>query len=453
MGYDRTSELLRWDREHLIHSRWPVGGNIGVVIERGDGIYFEDTNGKRYIDAASQLLCVNLGYGQQEIIDAVNEAMQRIQYGMLFHGFSNVASIECGKKLGQLVPKGLDHFNFTSGGSEGIGVAMRLARLFWRCKGSPSKTKVISLYDSYHGTGHGGLEANGSGRGFYGKDAGPLAGGYVHIPSYYCYRCMFGLEYGKCNVQCADFLAEVIQKEGADTIAAFLAEPVLGVGGMIAPPPEYWPRIKRICSNHNVLLITDEVMTGFGRTGKMFAVEHWGIKPDIMVMAKGITSAYLPFGAVAFSTEIWNELRGKNIVSYTYAGHPACAVAAVKAIEIYIREKVVENSSSMGNYTLRKLEHDFEPLPCVGEVSGLGLMLGIEVVADKESKATFDSSLHIMQELQQKALEKGLFIRTAEIASGPGDRICFAPPLVITEEEIDKALNILYELLVRLKPN
>lgn len=453
MSSKRTEELLEWDQEHLVHSRWVIGGNIGIVIDQGQGIYFEDTEGKRYIDAASQLLCVNLGYGQREIVDAAVKAMEKLQYSMLFHGFSNVASVECGKKLSDLVPEGLGHFNFTSGGSEGIGVAMRLARLYWRSKNRASKNKVISLYDSYHGTGHGGLTANGSGRGFYEKDAGPIAGGYIRIPSYYCYRCMFGLKYGTCNMQCARFLAEVIEKEGAESVAAFIAEPELGVGGMIAPPPEYWPLIRNICTKYDVLLITDEVMTGFGRTGKMFAVEHWGIKPDIMVMAKGLTSAYLPFGAVAFNDDIWKELKGKNLVSYTYAGHPTCAAAAVKAMEIYVRDKVVENAASAGRYALDRLKQDFEPLACVGEVGGLGLMLGIEIVADKDTKATFDPNLHIMQQLQEKALEKGMFIRTAEITSGPGDRICFAPPLIITKEEVDKAFDILYHILSDLKPS
>jgi len=453
MSSKRTEELLKWDREHIVHSRYGIGGNIGIITDKTHGIYFQDTDGKDYIDGASQLLCVNLGYGQKEIVDAVYKEMERLQYSMLFHGFSNIASIECGRKLGELVPEGLDHFNFASGGSESIGVAIRLARLYWRSKDRASKTKVISLYDSYHGTGHGGLTATGSGRGFYEKDAGPIAGGYIRIPSYYCYRCMFGLEYGTCNMQCARFLAEVIEKEGAESIAAFIAEPELGVGGMIAPPPEYWPLIRSICTKYDVLLITDEVMTGFGRTGKMFAVEHWGIKPDIMVMAKGLTSAYLPFGAVAFNDDIWKELQGKNLVSYTYAGHPTCAAAAVKAMEIYVRDKVAENAASVGRYAMDRLKQDFEPLACVGEVGGLGLMLGIEIVADKGTKATFDSNLHIMQQLQEKALEKGMFIRTAEITSCPGDRICFAPPLIITKEEVDKALDILYQILADLKPN
>jgi adenosylmethionine-8-amino-7-oxononanoate aminotransferase len=263
---------------------------------------------------------------------------------------------------------------------------------------------------------------------------------------------MFGREYPECDIQCARYLGEVIQKEGPETIAAFIAEPELGVGGMIAPPPEYWPIVREICSEHEVLLIADEVMTGFGRTGKMFAVEHWGVKPDIMIMAKGITSAYLPFGAVAFSGEIWEALQGRNFVSYTYAGHPVCAAAAVKTLEIYKRDRVVENTAAVGQYALEYLKRDFAPLPCVGEVSGLGLMLGIEIGADKATKRTFDRKLNIMQQIQSKALENGLFIRTSDIASSPGERAHFAPPLTITTQEVDKALSILYDVLAGLKP-
>ncbi|MFC1939682.1 aspartate aminotransferase family protein [Chloroflexota bacterium] len=451
MKSGRTEELLRYDGEHIVHSRWPIGGNNGIVIDNSRGIYFRDTEGKEYIDGASQLLCVNLGYGQREIIDAVHKEMEKLQYGMLFHGFSNTAIIECSRKLSKIVPSGLDHFNFTTGGSESVDAALRLARLYWHAKGK-NKFKVISLYDSYHGTAGAGLTATGSGRGFYERGAAPLMPGFIHIPSYYCYRCMLGLDYPDCNIRCARLLSEIIQKEGAESVAAFIAEPVLGVGGMIAPPPEYWPIIREICSKHEVLLIADEVMAGFGRTGKMFSLEHWGVRPDMMTMAKGITGAYLPFGAVAFSSEIWEALEGRNFVSYTYAGHPICAAVATKTIEIYDRDKVVENAAVVGKYALERLKQDFEPLSCVGEVGGLGLMLGIEIVADKATKTPFDRKLNIMQQLQDMALEKGLFVRTSDIGSTPGNRIAFAPPLIITTQEVDKALDILYRTVAGLKP-
>ena len=445
----RTEELLRWDAEHIVHGRWPVGGNKGIVTEKSHGIYFQDTEGKEYIDGASQLLCVNLGYGQEDIIAAINDELARTQYGMLFHGLSNVASIECGRKLAELVPPGLDHFSFTTGGSESIDSALKLARFYWHARGS-HKHKIISLYDSYHGITSGALTATGSGKGAYGRGLDSMMPGFIHIPSYYCYRCTLGQEYPGCGIRCARLLGEVIEKEGPENIAAFIAEPVLGVGGMIAPPPEYWPMVEETCRKYDILLIADEVMAGFGRTGKMFAIEHWGIRPDIMTMAKGITSAYLPFGAVAFSGDIWEALRGSSFVSYTYSGHPVCAAAALKTMEIYLRDNVVENAARMGAYALERIARDFAPLPYVGPADGLGLMLGIEIVADKATRAPLDPALNTMQKIQDRALEKGLFVRVTAIGGTPSDRVVFAPPLTITREEVDRALDILYEVLADL---
>ena len=449
MTSKRTEELLKWDREHIVHSRGAIGGNNNILIDKSHGIYLQDAEGKEYIDGSSQLICVNLGHGQKGLIDAIKEEVEKLQYSMLFFGFSNEPTVKCGQKLSELVPKGLDHFNFTTGGSESIDVALRLARLYWSAKGT-NKYKIISLYDSYHGTAGGGLSITGTGRGGLGRGVAPLMPGFIHIPSYYCYRCMFGKEYPSCNVYCARYLAEIIEKEGANDIAAFIAEPEIGAAGMIAPPPEYWPMVREICTKYNVLLVDDEVMTGFGRTGKMFAIEHWGVKPDVITMAKGITSAYLPFGAVAFSDEIWETLKGRNFISYTYAGHPVCAAAAVKTMEIYLRDKVVENAAKVGKYALERLKRDFEPLPCVGEVSGLGLMLGIEIVADKATKRPFDRKLNIMQQVHDEGLEKGLYVRVSDIGSGPADRINFCPPLIITAEEIDKMIGILYSIVANL---
>ncbi len=451
MKSPRTEGLLQWDREHIVHGRWPVGENNGLAIERTQGIRFQDTEGKWYIDGASQLICVNLGYGQQEIIDAIREELERMQYGMLFHGFANVASIECGRKLGELLPPGLDHFSFTTGGSESIDSAIKLARLYWHARGS-HKRKIISLYDSYHGITSAALSATGSGKGAYERGLGPDMAGFVHIPSCYCYRCSLGLEYPGCDVRCARLLAEVIEKEGPDQVAAFLAEPVLGVGGMIAPVPEYWPMISKICREYDVLLMADEVMTGFGRTGKMFAIEHWGITPDVMVMAKGITGAYLPFGAVAFSGSIWEAIKGRNFVAYTFAGHPVCAAAAVKAMEIYQRDGIAENAAAVGKYALERLRAEFEPLPCVGGANGLGLMLGIEIVVDKPTKRMFAPGLGTMQGIQDRALERGLFVRVSGIGGTPSDRVVFAPPLTITPREVDEALDILYPIIAELSP-
>ena len=227
MPKEWTERLLKWDREHMVHSRWPIGSNNDVVFNKSYGIYLQDTEGKEYIDSGSQLICVNLGYGNRELIEAIKDGIDKLQFGMLFFGFSNEPIIECAEKLSEIVPSGLDHFNFTTGGSESVDLALRLARLYWSIQGV-SKYKIIALYDSYHGTSGGGLTATGSGRGGLGRGVSPLMPGFIHIPSYYCYRCMFGKEYPSCEVACAKYLGEVIEKEGADNIAAFIAEPEIG---------------------------------------------------------------------------------------------------------------------------------------------------------------------------------------------------------------------------------
>ena len=266
---------------------------------------------------------------------------------------------------------------------------------------------------------------------------------------------MLGKVYPNCNIQCARFLAETIEKEGSETVAAFIAEPELGPGGCIAPPSEYWPMVRKICDDFDVLLIADEVMTGFCRTGKMFAVEHWGIKPDIMVMAKGITSSYIPFGAVAFSDQISEVLNnaGAMLCPFTSGGHPVGAAAATANMNIYLNNRVAEHVAEIGEYALERLYREFRPLPCVDDIGGLGLMLSMEIVEDKASKKPFDPSLKVLQNIQNQALKQGLWIRITSITNTPGDRIPFAPPLIATKEDIDKALDILYPLVASLKPS
>lgn len=452
MANNKTDELLEWDREHLIHPAYVVGQNWGIIVEDAHGVILRDTKGKEYIDGASQLTCVNLGYGRRQIIDAVVEQMNKLQYITLFFGLSHPAIIECSQKLAELVPEGLDHFLFTCGGSESTESAFKIARLYWHNKGK-DKYKIISLYGSYHGVSFGSISATGVGKGSYVKGILPMTPGFIHIPSYYCYRCAFGKQYPDCDMECAHFLAKAIELEGPESVAAFIAEPLQGVGGMIAPPPEYWPIVRKICTDYDVLLIADEVMTGFGRTGKFWGLEHWGVVPDIMTMAKGISSAYLPFGAVAIIDEVYESLRGVRISAFTYSGHPVCCAAAVKAMEIYMEENIAENAAKVGTHVLERLKAEFLPLPCVGDVGGLGLMLGMEIVKDKATKATFAPSLNVMPRIQEEALNNGLFIRVVSIATYPGDRVCFTPPLTITTEQADEALNILKLIIANLKPS
>jgi len=452
MNEGEIEDLLRWDAEHIIHSVFPVGQTAGLLVDSADGIVFRDAYGKEYIDGSSQLTCVNLGYGQQEIVAAAMEQMQRLQYNTTFYGHSNRSSIECGKRLAELTPPGLDHFAFTSGGSESTEVAYRIARIYWSNKGAAQRYKIIGLYDSYHGIGLGSVSADGLGRGFFNRGTGPLAPGFLHIPSYSCYHCMFGLNYPECNIRCARFLEETILREGPDSVAAFIAEPEQGTVGCVPPPPEFWPLVREICTKYDVLLIADEVMTGFGRTGKMFGVQNWDVIPDIMTMAKGITSAYLPFGAVAVNDKIHDGLRGTMFASYTYSGHPVCAAAAVKTLEIYVRDNIVENVAKVGKYAMERLNEEFLPLPCVGNIGGLGLFIGVEIVADKETRKPFDPDLNVVPNVLKRALEAGLFMRASNSRIAPGERLNFCPPLTITKEQVDRILDILHPIVADIRP-
>ena len=441
-----TEEFVSLDEEHIIHTIWPLKERPrDVVFRRGRGIFLEDTEGRKYIDGSSQLVNVNLGHSRREIMEAAMEQMKELPFTHTFSGFSNTAVISCSQKLAEITPRSLNHFYFTSGGSESIETAVRIARLYWHEQGR-DKYKIICLHGSYHGTSAAAATATSVGGKVFHHGFGPMVPGFIHIPSYYCYRCAFGLEYPSCGILCAKFLGETIEKEGPGSVAAFLAEPEQGTIGFVSPPPEYWPMVREICNKYEVLLIEDEVMAGFGRTGKMFAIEHWDVEPDIMTMAKGITSAYLPFGAVAFSDTFWDSLpAGSQLMhGFTYSGHPVCSAAAVATMDIYIKERIPQHASEVGEYTMERLNAEFKPLPHVGDIGGLGLMLGVELVADKATRATIPP--HLPEQILQQARDNGLVIRI-----GRNNRVMIGPPLIITRGEMDQLLDILLPIVAGLK--
>jgi len=443
----RTQELLQADKEHIIHPFGVVGQNKGLVIEKTHGIYLVDTEGKEYIDLSSQLVCCNLGHRRQELLDAMIEASNKIDYVTCFYGFTNPYVVELSQKLSKLTPGDLNRFLFTCGGSESTDSAMKIARLYWSSKGLAGKYKIISLYNSYHGVAGLSTYATGMGRGALQNPYGPVLTGFIHIPPYYSYRSMFGDVPDSCLMS-ARFLEEIIQAEGPESIAAFIAEPILGAGGMIVPPPQWWPMVMEICKKYDILLIVDEVMTGFARTGKMFASEHWNIKPDIMTMAKGITSATLPFGAVALGDKVYEALKDKIFPhGFTYCGHPIAAAVASATLDVYVRDKVAENAERVGNHIKKRLEAEFLPLPCVGVIDGCGMFQSIELVNDKKSKTPIDPV--VRAELLKKLLDAGIFTR---IEGWVNNRMQICPPCTITIEEADKALDTIKPFIAALRP-
>ena len=442
----RTEDLVKFDRDHVIHPMSGYGRTPGIVFDEGHGIMLKDVDGKEYIDFIAGLLCVNLGYGRQEIADAVAKQISKLGYATGFWGFTTKANVECAERLLDFVPKGLTHFLFCSGGSEANESALKISRLYWRSKGQ-DKYKIIGLYNSYHGLTFGAMSVTGYGHGMLSKGYEPLVPGFLHIPWYHCYRCTFGLTYPSCDTFCARYLGEVIEEERQDSVAAFMAEPVQGSGGMIPPPPTYWPIIRKVCDEHNVLLIVDEVMTGFGRTGKPFAVDHWGVKPDIMTMAKGLTSAYVPMGATAMTDQVYEGISSGFPVfthGYTYAGHPVASAASAKTLEIMARERSWENAAKQGKYILERLKPclDFDH---VGDIGGLGLMVGIEMVEDKKTKKKFDPAKRVGAEVVSQMRRNGILIREFS------DRVGLGPALIASSEDVDRVLNVLIPILKSVK--
>jgi len=444
----RTDELLALDRKYLIHGFAVVGSeDVWPIIERAEGVKCWDTEGNFYYDAASQQTSNTLGHGQKEIIAAICAQAQKLQFAHLLGRQSNVPIIEYAAELARVVPAGMAHFFFTSGGTEAVETAFKMARLYWHVQGRP-KYKIVSLQNGFHGAGMGSAAATRAGSGAFWTGYAPLAAGFIQAPTFYCNRCAFDLKYPSCDIRCARYVEKVIQAEGAESVAAYIAEPVMGAAGNVAPVPEYFPIVRQICSDNDVLMIGDEVQTGFGRTGRLWGQEHWSVKWDIMSVAKAIDGCYLPFGAALLSDKVFEGLKGTMVWhGFTQHGNPICAAAASAALKIIFRDRMVENAEKVGKYVLERLNREFSKLPVVSDCSGLGLMLGIEVVKDKNSGTPFD--VETMRKWVRKVLERGLYVRMA--LARDYSRVRFNPPIITTEQEADEMLDILYASIAELK--
>ena len=434
MDTSRTQELTKKDLEHVLHPQTPLhdhsrSGPMAIMVE-GHGVYIKDTNGREYIDGLAGLWNVNVGHGRKEIGDAIAEQASRLAFSPTFWGLAHEPVIRLSDKLAEIAPPGIGRFLYTSGGSESNETAFKIARFFWRMKGQPDKHKIIARRWGYHGVSFGALSATGID--LYRHYYGPLVPGFAHIPAPYCYRCEFDRRYPECDLACAKALEEKILEEGPETVAAFIAEPVQGAGGVIAPPPEYFPLIREICTKYDVLFIADEVINGFGRTGKMFAVMHWDVQPDLLSLAKGITSGYVPLGAVGVTERVYEGMVVPNTMfahGFTYAGHPVACAASLANLSIIEKENLVENAARMGK-RLREGLQEVADHPNVGEVRGLGLMCGVELVVDKATRQPFEPLGKAGAQVAARLREKGVMCRAIR------DILAFAPPLCINADEV-----------------
>lgn len=412
-------------------------GGLEIYVE-GEGCRVTDADGKSYIDAFAGLMTRAIGYGRKEIADAVYAQMLKLSAPPGASG-TTVPTIRLAAKLAQITPGSLSKSFFTTGGNESIETAVKMARHYQRLSGFGNRYKIIAREHEYHGQSFLAMALGKHSAAMFAPYE-PLVPGIRHVAQPYCYRCPLRLEYPDCGVACAKELERVIQFEGPEMVAAFIATTVCQNAPVVVPPPDYWPTIRAICDKYGVLLICDEVVDGFGRTGKMFAVEHWGLVPDMMALAKGIASGYLPLGACIATSEVskkFDEALFIHLITYG-CGTPAPCAAALANIEIIERERLPERAAAMGEYFSKKAEALYEH-PTVGEIAGIGLLWNIELVKDKKSKERFGPAADALT--VRKLREAGLITRV------DGGAIRFTPPLIITEDEIDESIAIMDKVI------
>jgi adenosylmethionine-8-amino-7-oxononanoate aminotransferase len=437
-----AESLIETDQRHLIHPlHHPKDHERPLLLVEGRGEMLIDSDGKEYIDGLSSLWNVNAGHGRKALADAAAGQMAKLAFASAYAGASNIPSIRLAEKLVKLAYPSSSAVYFTTAGAESNESAFKIARYYWKLRGRPNKVKIFSRVHAYHGVTMAAMSATGMAS--YHKMFGPLVSNFLQVPAPYPYRWPGNEDPG---IGAADALEQAILGEGEDTVAAVIAEPVMGAGGVIVPPATYFPRLREICDRHDVLLIADEVITGFGRTGRWFALGHWGVEPDLVSFAKGVTSAYLPLGGVLLSRRVHQTMLQapadqKFMHAATYSGHPACCAVGLRNIEIIEEENLVERAALMGRRLLTQLESLLDLL-VVGDVRGLGMMCGIELVESKQSKTP---AIGLGGRVAAEALSRGLILRIRGGSADPaiGDTICIAPPLVTQAEVIDRIAEIL----------
>ena len=442
-----TKELIAQDQRHLIHPlQHPSDHQNPLIIVEGRGAMLKDADGREYIDGLSSLWNVNIGHGRAELAEAAADQMRRLAFNSSYVGAANIPSIRLAERLVHLAYPSSSGVYFTTGGAESNESAFKTARFYWKVRGNPDKVKIISRVHGYHGVTMAAMSATGMAA--FHKMFGPLVPNFVQIPAPYAYRWPTG---GDVAAEAADALEQAIVREGPDTVAAFIAEPVQGAGGVIPPPPGYFQRVRAICNKYDVLLIADEVITGFGRTGRWFALGHWDVEPDIVSFAKGVTSAYLPLGGIILSERVHGTLLEapadqKYMHAATYSGHPVCCAVGLANVGIMEREGLVERAGVIGRRLLAGLE-TLRDLAPVGDVRGLGLMCAVELVEDKKTKKP---ALGLGGRVVGEARSRGLIARIRAGSADPavGDTICVAPPLMTPEETIDRIPAILRESVI-----
>jgi taurine--2-oxoglutarate transaminase len=433
-----TARIIQDNLDFTLFS-WSKQKNLQpIAVQYGEGVYFYDYDGKKYLDFSSGLMNVNIGHGNQRVTYAVTRQMQEVSY--VTPSCVTKARGELGRLLASIAPPGLTKTLFTTGGAEAIDNAIKLARLY------TGRHKIICRYRAFHGASYGAMSAGGDPRKLH-SDAQQVPN-IVHVEDPYCYRCPWGKEITSCSRECVSHVERIIEFEGPENIAAVLMEGESGSSGCIKYPPDYLSRIREICNRHGILLIADEVMSGFGRTGNWFAVEHHGVVPDMIATAKGITSGYLPMGALIVSEKIASHFADQILwLGLTYSAHPVCCAAANEVLRIYEDENLLENARVMGQYLEGRIKELKVLHPSIGDFRNTGLLGCVELVKNRKTKepmAPFNAKpdeMAIMNKLAARLKELGMytFVRW--------NYIFLAPPLCINRNEMDEGISILSDAL------
>jgi taurine---2-oxoglutarate transaminase len=433
-----SPEVIALTKQHNYGTWRKQKGWNPTHLVSADGCYFTDGNGRRFLDFSSQLMCMNLGHNNPAVVKAIQDQAATLAYAAPF--YATTARAELSKLLLEVLPEGLTKFFFATSGTEANEAAFKIARMY------TGKTKIIARYRSYHGSTSGAIAATGDPRRWEMEPAGK-GQGVIFSPEVNCYKCPIRHTYPGCGIACADYLEHMIVNES--DVAAVLVEPVVGTNGVLIPPAEYFPKLRKICDDHGVLLIADEVMSGWGRTGKWFAVDNWGVRPDILTTAKGITSAYVPLGLCATSTRIAEYFDDHYFAhGHTYEAHPMTLGPAVATIQEMQRLGLVERANEMGAYLGEKLHGLKAKHPSIGEVRGIGLFWGVELVKDQQTKEPFntwqeklDGKTLVVDQVAAKMLAQGVVMQAWM------SHFVLAPPLIVEKEQIDVAVAALDDAL------
>lgn len=415
-----------------------------LEVDHGKGIYLYDTAGNQYIDACSGAAVSNLGHAHPVILEAMMAQAQKVAFSHLSRWTSQPIQ-QLADLVAQLAPGSLNKLYLVSGGSEATESALKMARgYFVERDGQSSKYRIISRWKSFHGNTIGSLSMTGDKRR---KKYTPLLLNFPHIAPAYCYRCPFGKEQQTCEVDCALDLERAIKMEGAEYVAAFITEPVGGAAcGAIVPHKDYFKIIRQICDHYDILLIDDEVMAGFGRTGSMFSIDDWGVVPDMICAAKGMSAGYSPLGAVIAKQEIYDTFKngsGVFVHGHTYGGNPLSAAVALAVVKTLVADNIADNSRTIGAYLLGRLQETLLPFSFVGDVRGKGLMLGVEIVRDKVTKEPYPAAMAMAEKLTVTLMKHGIIVYpgTGNADGENGDQFLLAPPLIITRDQADELVE------------